>query len=76
MHSPTKKRRLSLPVNIDSAEAGVQSPKELSSLQELWKWTLTNDAIASCRVRDIFAMKDPESKGEWTLLWDITSLTK
>ncbi|KIM91593.1 hypothetical protein PILCRDRAFT_810872 [Piloderma croceum F 1598] len=54
--SPTKRRR------IDSAEAGVQFPKELSSPQELWKWTLTNDAIASCRVRDVFAMKDPGDK--------------
>src|ERR1700720_2233591 len=37
---------------------------ESSESQELWKWTLTPDAIAPCRVRDVFAMKENGSRGK------------
>ena len=54
-NSPSKRRRLS--PATDCIE--VQS----SSSQEFWKWTLTKDAVAPCRVRDVFAMKENRSKG-------------
>ncbi|KZP33722.1 hypothetical protein FIBSPDRAFT_1035736 [Athelia psychrophila] len=50
LRSPSKRRRLSL------------SPKKAPSSQELWRWTFSNEAIAPCRVRDVFAMAESESK--------------
>jgi hypothetical protein len=63
VHSPSKRRRLSPPVATSSPEVGVQLQTEPPSSQELWKWTLTKDAIAPCRVRDVFALKDNGSRG-------------
>jgi hypothetical protein len=57
VHSPSKRRRLTPPVLDDEVEA------EFPSSQELWKWTLTKDGIAPCRVRDVFAMKENRGRG-------------
>jgi len=65
MYSPSKRRRL-----IPSAT--IFFPETEPSSQELWKWTLTQDAIAPCRVRDVFAMKDNGGKGESTVLCVVT----
>jgi hypothetical protein len=38
-------------------------PDPHSSDQEIWKWTLTSDAIASCFIQDIFDMSEHTGKG-------------
>ena len=63
VQSPSKRRRLSPPVATSSPEVGGGVQTEPPSSQELWKWTLTRDAIAPCRVRDVFALKDNGSRG-------------
>ncbi|KAJ3535233.1 hypothetical protein NM688_g7007 [Phlebia brevispora] len=46
----------------NSPESSSSSPRRVPqtrhSHQELWKWTLTTDAIAPCRIRDIFEMQE------------------
>ena len=33
------------------------------SAQEIWKWTLTKDAIAPCFVRDVLSMREAGGRG-------------
>ena len=41
-------------------------PESPHSHDELWKWTLTKDAVAPCRIQDVFNMKEcAGSKGEF-----------
>ena len=48
-----------MPVLVDDQV----NPQPTVTDQEIWKWTLTNEAIAPCFVRDIFAMRDNMVKG-------------
>ena len=51
--SPSRRRRISPPPG--------QQPN--CTRQDLWKWTLTQEAVAPCRVRDVFAMKANDDRG-------------
>jgi hypothetical protein len=48
--TPSKRRRV-------GHEGELPTPRE-SSTAELWKWTLTHEAIAPCFVRDVFKMRE------------------
>jgi hypothetical protein len=64
--TPSKRQRAS--------HEGESSAPCASSTAELWKWTLTHDAIAPCFVRDVFKMKEHGETGKgkhsWHLLQD------
>ncbi|TCD71935.1 hypothetical protein EIP91_000067 [Steccherinum ochraceum] len=47
---------------VPIASSSTSKPAESSS-QELWKWTMTADAIASCFVKDALEMKECGVKG-------------
>lgn len=51
--SPSKRRRAS----------PLPEQRSNPTRQELWKWTLTQDAVAPCRVRDVFAMRANDDRG-------------
>lgn len=67
--SPLKKARVSPPGSsvTASASSSGDARKSLHTHSQLWKWTLTTDAVAPCRVQDIFALEECEgAKGsEW-----------
>lgn len=64
--SPSKRRRIS-----DSTAEDAQSTLQYTPA-ELWKWTLTSDAVASCFVKDVFQMSETTVKGKFQLLFSLT----
>lgn len=58
VHTPSKRRRVISQDDLPKARDRGNTKTEPPSLQELWKWTLTQDAVAPCRVRDVFALKE------------------
>ncbi|RDB27602.1 hypothetical protein Hypma_003827 [Hypsizygus marmoreus] len=57
--SPSKRRKI---------EPEEPTPNPAPTTSELWKWTLTHDAVASCFVQDIFEMKENAGK-ETDFFW-------
>lgn len=55
-------------VNHDACQCQPKDirPRTLHSHAEIWKWTLTKDAIARCRVEDVFGLQDCDgAKSLW-----------
>lgn len=65
--TPSKKRRLNAeeertptrPQPTVKAEPG----SVVSSAQAIWSWTLTEEAVAPCFVKDVYEMKENGVKG-------------
>ena len=47
----------------DPVGAGDQAPAPTPA--EIWRWTLTREALAPCFVKDVFEMKDGGHRGAW-----------
>lgn len=71
---PVKRRRVqpltpepSLPESLNSNDSHSKlkdgPSKSTSSDTDIWKWTLSHDAIARCSVSDILNMRESETKG-------------
>lgn len=41
-----------------------ETRKEGSSVEEIWKWTMRPDAVATCFARDVFDMRENLVGGE------------
>lgn len=72
-HRSPKRARTSS-VEVKKTEQPVDTacaiPETLHSHEQLWKWTLTPDAVAACRVQDVFKMVECKgTKGESTYLY-------
>jgi hypothetical protein len=53
--TPSKRQRGALNETGKGSETRVEEP---SSIEELWKWTMTPDAVATCFARDVFDMRE------------------
>lgn len=56
--SPPKKPRLQAPPQPQASGSKPPEKRTLHTHAQLWKWTLTSDAVAPCRVEDIFDMQE------------------
>jgi hypothetical protein len=57
--TPSKRRRASSEAESPTPHEPVQPPTA-----ELWKWTLTHEAIAPCFVQDVFKMREHNDTGK------------
>lgn len=51
----------------DPADAGDPAPAPTPA--EIWRWTLTREALAPCFVKDVFEMKDGGHRGAWGCIY-------
>jgi hypothetical protein len=62
--TPPKRQRQGRVSNKNETRKAPETREEGSSIEEIWKWTLRPDAVATCFARDVFDMRDNLVGGE------------
>ena len=63
--SPPKKPRFRSPEPLKPSTSTEEPRKTLHTHSQIWKWTFTPDAVAPCRVGDVFRLEECEgTKGK------------
>ena len=70
--TPTKRQRVSNETrkeDCSDTKVMIESP----TIEEIWKWTMTPDAVATCFVRDVFDMRENLEGGARVFFIPITA---
>ena len=68
--TPPRRQRQGGVSNHNETRKASETREEGSSIEEIWKWTLRPDAVATCFARDVFDMRDNLVGGGKKLLAD------
>lgn len=52
-----------IPLNLKDSHKEDEHAKQTSLPTDIWRWTFSRDAIAPCFVKDVFDMRESETKG-------------